>query len=197
MHDGRWRNLEHLRWEKQLKSKVEKSILLLKSMDKAKFHLHRWYQRPETAEQERLQFLVHIIIYYAFFLSLKNLTQYQSQYSLTLLQKQKTKKNKIMMINSFAVMHSLAAVVLVSVVCVANAFTRNDFPPHFLFGASTSAYQVPPLSFSLISIHYAWIKFDSRSRKLIMTYLDVLMFEVNFQSRIYCSTHFMIKFWCA
>lgn len=46
------------------------------------------------------------------------------------------------MINSFAVMHSLAAVVLVSVVCVANAFTRNDFPPHFLFGASTSAYQV-------------------------------------------------------
>jgi len=69
-----------------------------------------------------------------------------------MLQKQKIKKNKIMMINSFAVMHLLAAAVLVSVVCVANAFTRNDFPPHFLFGASTSAYQVsPPLFFSHIN----------------------------------------------
>ncbi|GAU47799.1 hypothetical protein TSUD_263300 [Trifolium subterraneum] len=34
------------------------------------------------------------------------------------------------------------ATVLISVISVANAFSRNDFPPHFLFGASTSAYQV-------------------------------------------------------
>ncbi|WJX49050.1 hypothetical protein P8452_35537 [Trifolium repens] len=39
-------------------------------------------------------------------------------------------------------MNLLAAAVLVSVISVANAFNRNDFPPHFLFGASTSAYQV-------------------------------------------------------
>ncbi|XP_058728978.1 beta-glucosidase 11-like [Vicia villosa] len=42
-------------------------------------------------------------------------------------------------------MNLLGAVLLVaSTVCVgnANALTKNDFPAHFLFGASTSAYQV-------------------------------------------------------
>jgi hypothetical protein len=56
-----------------------------------------------------------------------------------------TKKSSllILMKSSFFVMNLLAAAVLVSVISVANAFNRNDFPPHFLFGASTSAYQVP------------------------------------------------------
>ncbi|CAI8601030.1 unnamed protein product [Vicia faba] len=44
--------------------------------------------------------------------------------------------------SSFAVMHLLVAAVLISIVSFANAFTRNDFPPNFLFGAGTSAYQV-------------------------------------------------------
>ncbi|CAL5210847.1 unnamed protein product [Lathyrus oleraceus] len=39
-------------------------------------------------------------------------------------------------------MHLLVAAILISVVSFANAFTRNDFPPNFLFGAGTSAYQV-------------------------------------------------------
>ncbi|KAL5072904.1 hypothetical protein RYX36_011888 [Vicia faba] len=38
-------------------------------------------------------------------------------------------------------MHLLVAAVLISIVSFANAFTRNDFPPNFLFGAGTSAYQ--------------------------------------------------------
>ncbi|CAL5210694.1 unnamed protein product [Lathyrus oleraceus] len=45
------------------------------------------------------------------------------------------------MSNSFAV-NLLGAILLVSIACVSNALTKNDFPPHFLFGASTSAYQV-------------------------------------------------------
>jgi hypothetical protein len=50
-------------------------------------------------------------------------------------------------------MNLLAAAVLVSVISVAaNAFSRNDFPPHFLFGASTSAYQVP-LSHIIFTIY--------------------------------------------
>ncbi|CAK8574754.1 unnamed protein product [Lathyrus sativus] len=49
----------------------------------------------------------------------------------------------LMKSNSFAVMKNLlASVSLVALVCVANALTKSDFPPHFLFGASTSAYQV-------------------------------------------------------
>ncbi|KAL5072902.1 hypothetical protein RYX36_011886 [Vicia faba] len=50
-----------------------------------------------------------------------------------------------MVINSpFAVMHLSVAAVLISLVSFANAFTRNDFPPNFLFGAGTSAYQDNP-----------------------------------------------------
>ncbi|KAI5391998.1 variant 7, Beta-glucosidase 11 [Lathyrus oleraceus] len=48
----------------------------------------------------------------------------------------------MLIISSFAVMHLLVAAILISVVSFANAFTRNDFPPNFLFGAGTSAYQV-------------------------------------------------------
>lgn len=45
--------------------------------------------------------------------------------------------------NSFAMMMNLlGAILLVSIASVANALTKSDFPPHFLFGASTSAYQV-------------------------------------------------------
>ncbi|CAK8574758.1 unnamed protein product [Lathyrus sativus] len=39
-------------------------------------------------------------------------------------------------------MNLLGAILLVTIVCVANALTKNDFPSDFLFGASTSAYQV-------------------------------------------------------
>ncbi|CAK8574740.1 unnamed protein product [Lathyrus sativus] len=39
-------------------------------------------------------------------------------------------------------MNLLAATLFVSIVCVANALTKNDFPSDFLFGAATSAYQV-------------------------------------------------------
>ncbi|XP_057458048.1 beta-glucosidase 11-like [Lotus japonicus] len=44
----------------------------------------------------------------------------------------------------FALLHLLAAALLTALVPVANPLSRNDFPisPHFLFGASTSAYQV-------------------------------------------------------
>ncbi|CAL5210699.1 unnamed protein product [Lathyrus oleraceus] len=49
----------------------------------------------------------------------------------------------LMNYNSFAVMMNLlGAILLVSIASVANALTKNDFPSHFLFGASTSAYQV-------------------------------------------------------
>lgn len=45
-------------------------------------------------------------------------------------------------------MHLLAASVLIAIVSVVNAFSRNDFPPHFMFGASTSAYQVLSLIYT-------------------------------------------------
>ncbi|CAL5210697.1 unnamed protein product [Lathyrus oleraceus] len=49
----------------------------------------------------------------------------------------------LMKSNSFAMMMNLlGAILLVSIASVANALTKSDFPPHFLFGASTSAYQV-------------------------------------------------------
>ena len=41
---------------------------------------------------------------------------------------------------------------LASALLVVDALSRDDFPPHFLFGASTSAYQVL-LSLFLISIY--------------------------------------------
>jgi len=74
-----------------------------------------------------------------------------------------------MIINSFALMHLLAAAVLVSVFSVTNAFTKNDFPPHFLFGASTSAYQVSPsLFFSHINSLY---RYSHSKDDFVLTFL--------------------------
>lgn len=76
--------------------------------------------------------------------------------------KRQKKKEELMSMGFFLVlMHLLAAstvIILVAVVpdvATANALSRNDFPPHFLFGASTSAYQVSPflLFFSLKHTH--------------------------------------------
>lgn len=76
--------------------------------------------------------------------------------------KRQKKKEELMSMGFFLVlMHLLAAstvIILVAVVpdvATANALSRNDFPPHFLFGASTSAYQVSPflLFFFLSNTH--------------------------------------------
>ncbi|XP_057458108.1 beta-glucosidase 11-like isoform X2 [Lotus japonicus] len=52
-------------------------------------------------------------------------------------QKHSSKEKKMRMLKVvFVLIHLLAAAVL------ANPLSKNDFPPHFLFGASSSAYQV-------------------------------------------------------
>ncbi|KAL5072674.1 hypothetical protein RYX36_011658 [Vicia faba] len=67
----------------------------------------------------------------------------------------------LMKSNSFAVMMNLlGAVLLVAalVSCVANALTKSDFPAHFLFGASTSAYQEMCVQLEAIMEDYYHLK---------------------------------------
>ena len=45
---------------------------------------------------------------------------------------------------------------LASALLVVDALSRDDFPPHFLFGASTSAYQVLLSDLFLISMYVNW-----------------------------------------